>query len=250
MHHYSGVAERIRTIISSALHGARTLVFPELCIMCRREFVEICLSCKSRWFAPAEQLRFSVAPTYSVIPYSEDVSAIVLLAKEERNKVAQSLIAQALHQSITQLLERTATESCLLIPVPSSRQAIRKRGESFLHPILNRVISLQRATRKSSNPQWIWQELLRHTRRVRDQASLSPVARASNMESVFSVIAQTESHSKGLSSGIFDLPIVVVDDVITTGATLKNAIEALREGKMTVLGAATACASTHQFLIR
>jgi predicted amidophosphoribosyltransferase len=99
-------------------------VFPELCIMCRREFVEICLSCKSRWFAPAEQLRFSVAPTYSVIPYSEDVSAIVLLAKEERNKVAQSLIAQALHQSITQLLERTATESCLLIPVPSSRQAI------------------------------------------------------------------------------------------------------------------------------
>jgi hypothetical protein len=31
---------------------------------------------------------------------------------------------------------------------------------------------------------------------------------------------------------------------------LKNAIDALRERKMTVLGAVTACASAHQLLIR
>ncbi|MFM8752799.1 MAG: phosphoribosyltransferase family protein [Actinomycetota bacterium] len=45
-------------------------------------------------------------------------------------------------------------------------------------------------------------------------------------------------------------PIIVVDDVLTTGATLRNAILALNERKMTVLGAATACASAHQLLIR
>ena len=46
------------------------------------------------------------------------------------------------------------------------------------------------------------------------------------------------------------LPIILVDDVITTGSTLRNALLALNERKMTVLGAATACASPHQFPIR
>ena len=45
-------------------------------------------------------------------------------------------------------------------------------------------------------------------------------------------------------------PIIIVDDVVTTGATLSSAYMALRERKMTVLGASTACASAHQLLIR
>ena len=230
--------------------------------MCRQEFAEICSFCLSTWQKPAKQLRFAVAPTYSVIPYCEEVSSIVLLAKEERNKVAQKLIAQALLRSITELLKRSATESCLLIPIPSSRQAERKRGQSFLHPILNKVIESQEASPELSDQEWSWRELLRHKRRVRDQAGLSSAARAKNMDSVFDVIPHYRSQSSRSTSGstsgltgglrgkLFDLPLVVVDDVITTGATLNNAIEALRERKMTVLGAATACASAHQFLIR
>ena len=172
--------------------------------------------------------------------------------------MAQKLIAQALLRSITELLKRSATESCLLIPIPSSRQAERKRGQSFLHPILKKVIEFQEASPDFSDQEWSWRELLRHKRRVRDQAGLSSAARARNMDSVFDVIPHYRSQSSGLTSGLtsglrgelFDLPLVVVDDVITTGATLNNAIEALRERKMTVLGAATACASAHQFLIR
>ena len=172
--------------------------------------------------------------------------------------MAQKLIAQALLRSITELLKRSATESCLLIPIPSSRQAERKRGQSFLHPILKKVIEFQEASPELSDQEWSWRELLRHKRRVRDQAGLSSTARARNMDSVFDVIPHYRSQSSGLTSGstsrlrgeLFDLPLVVVDDVITTGATLNNAIAALRERKMTVLGAATACASAHQFLIR
>ncbi len=176
--------------------------------------------------------------------------------------MAQKLIAQALLRSITELLKRSATESCLLIPIPSSRQAERKRGQSFLHPILKKVIEFQEASPELSDQEWSWRELLRHKRRVRDQAGLSSAARARNMDSVFDVIPHYRSQSSGSTSGLtsgltgglrgklFDLPLVVVDDVITTGATLNNAIEALRERKMTVLGAATACASAHQFLIR
>jgi predicted amidophosphoribosyltransferase len=87
---------------------------------------------------------------------------------------------------------------------------------------------------------WIWKEILIHTKRVRDQAKLNSRERSQNLRGVFTV-----------RDGVFaERPIVVVDDVITTGSTLRNAILALNESKMTVLGAATACASAHQFLIR
>jgi len=42
----------------------------------------------------------------------------------------------------------------------------------------------------------------------------------------------------------------IIDDVITTGSTLREAVLALKERNLTVLGAATACASQRRLLIR
>ncbi|MFM8235920.1 MAG: phosphoribosyltransferase family protein [Actinomycetota bacterium] len=41
-----------------------------------------------------------------------------------------------------------------------------------------------------------------------------------------------------------------MDDVITTGSTIREAVRALKERNLTVLGAATACASQRRLLIR
>ena len=102
--------------------------------------------------------------------------------------------------------------------------------------ILKKVKTL--ALEKGNN--WQWKELLYHRRKVRDQAGLSSRQKIENLQGVFQV----------KSSSFPDIPIILVDDVITTGSTLKNAILALNERKMTVLGVATACASPHQLLIR
>jgi predicted amidophosphoribosyltransferase len=47
-----------------------------------------------------------------------------------------------------------------------------------------------------------------------------------------------------------DIPTVIVDDVITTGATLKAAFSALNVAKATILGGIAACASPQQMRIR
>lgn len=222
--------------LSDVFSGLRSLVFPSICVMCESYAADICDQCNLQWSKPPHLLRFDDVPTSSVVAYSTQVSSVVLKAKEDGNRVARRLIAETMYRSIDLIVEKSPQLPLLIVPIPSSRRAIRQRGESFLHPIMNNVIDI--AHRNSRN--WAWKEILIHKKRVRDQAGLNSRERTLNVRGVFAVRDEV----------VADRPIIVVDDVITTGATLRNAISALNERKMTVLGASTACASAHQFLIR
>lgn len=204
--------------------------------MCQGQEGKICENCSRAWEEKPARVNFRDIPTFSTVTYSSLVSSVVLKAKEERNDFARQLLAKALHSAIKSLIKNQRISKFVLVPIPSSPFALRKRGESFLHPILNQVLLVD----SSSNEKWKWQELIRHRKKVRDQAGLNSRQRKENLAGVFQ-IRNVESTS---------LPIILVDDVVTTGSTLRNAFLALNERKMTVLGAATACASPHQFPIR
>ena len=222
--------------IGSAFLGLQSLVFPNICVMCESNAEFICERCHKLWLLPPVFVRFADVPTASLVAYSSEVSSVVLKAKEERNRNARRLIAQTMYKSINLVTKKNPLQPLLLVPIPSSRQARRQRGESFLHPILESVIEIAQTDSKN----WKWEEILIHKKRVRDQAGLNSRERSQNLKGVFTV-----------KDGVrVERPIIVVDDVITTGSTLKNAILALNERKMTVLGAATACASAHQLPIR
>ena len=191
-----------------------------------------------KWSGLAQKIRFDSVPTFSTVAYDGEISTVVIKAKEERNRTAQDLLAQAITRSLVSLRAVIDVNQYLLVPIPSSKQAIKRRGESFLHPILKRVIELDCQSKTDNRMVGQWAELLSYRKKVRDQATLTSLERHENLRSAFIV------------SRFLDCPVILVDDVVTTGATLKNAIDALRERKMTVLGAVTACASAHQLLIR
>ena len=191
-----------------------------------------------KWSGMAQKIRFDLVPTFSTVAYDGEISTVVIKAKEERNRIARDLLAQAITRSLVSLREAIYANQYLLVPIPSSKQAIKRRGESFLHPIMNRVIELDCQSKTDNRMVGQWAELLSYRKKVRDQATLTSLERHENLRSAFKV------------SRFLDCPVILVDDVVTTGATLKNAIDALRERKMTVLGAVTACASAHQLLIR
>jgi len=218
--------------------GLKTLIFPHTCIMCSAPNKLICSDCHAIWNSRARKVNFDSVPTFSVVPYGQEVSRVVLMAKEDRNRVARNLVAQAITNSLLSLDKCIDVKNCLLVPIPSSKQAINRRGESFLHPIMNRVVELLQSNEGGKISSWHWTELLTYRRKVRDQAGLSSVERSANLKSAFRI------------DHYLDTPVILVDDVVTTGATLNNAINAFRERKMTVLGAVTACASAHQLLIR
>lgn len=223
-------------------YGLRSLIFPELCIVCERELEEICSECITPWNLSAGSFKIRDLRIISTVPYGNEVSSVVLKAKEDGLRVAQRLLAQALTKSILAWSNRVNLRDCVLVPIPSSKKAIRRRGRAFMHPILQISINqLQQSGFEGIE----WKEVLKHTRSVLDQSQLNFEERAANLRNAFHLVKNGRE-----IQAITNKQIILIDDVVTSGATLLSAQSAFIERKMTVLGAATACAAAHHLLIR
>ena len=212
------------------------IVFPTRCYGCNALGVSICTSCRREWIPHYYRTRIDALNVHSAMLYTPTASKIILAAKENGLQGADDLLITA----IIHVLNKARLEGgyFTLVPIPSSKSAIRRRGESFLHPILDKLVELQK---QKNGVRWRWKDHLIHQKSVRDQSELSYSARQNNMAGAFKVRSDELIEAR---------PILLIDDVVTTGATLDSAVRALRERNLTVLGAATVCASAHRLLIR
>jgi predicted amidophosphoribosyltransferase len=107
--------------------------------------------------------------------------------------------------------------------VPSARRAVRERG----HDHARRLAAVAaRSAGLRSRP------LLVQARRTADQSGLDVAQRAANLQGALRARARLDG-----------LPVVVVDDVVTSGATLAEATRALREAGADVRGCAVVAAT-------
>lgn len=121
-----------------------------------------------------------------------------------------------------------AAAPLLLVPVPSARAAVRRRGDD---PALRLARAAANAVARHGVPARCL-PVLAHRRRVADQAGLTAADRLANL--------------RGALAARRDLPnarLIVVDDVVTTGATLAEAARALRLAGAEVLAAAVVAAT-------
>lgn len=152
---------------------------------------------------------------------------VVLLAKEEGNKSAQELLATAIKSAITRLISSSRKEISL-VPIPTSTKPYRRRGIDPIQQLaLQTCLQMQSLNKKISVA-----PILEVRKLLRDQTGLTNLERLSNLAGAFQVKPQVKSDSR---------PIIVIDDVVATGSTLREAVRALRERNLTVIGAASAC---------
>lgn len=115
-------------------------------------------------------------------------------------------------------------ERAALIPIPLSPERLRERG-------YNQAEALARALA----PRWsipLWHDTLRRTRHTASQVRLTPLERTSNVSEAFAV----PNHRRAMLRGQH---VVLVDDVVTTGATLNAAAQALLEGGARIISCVT-----------
>jgi len=185
--------------------------------------------------------RANLSVVYALARYQEPLSELIIAQKEHGRLDLARPLGQGLAAVIEAALADCAADPAaaspasaapasaapvapafarvLLVPVPSSKAAERRRGQD---PVLRMARVAAARLRRRGVPAEVLRAL-RHNRAVADQVGLSGAARAANLAGSMSVTAAAGRVLAGRP-----LVAVLLDDVYTSGATLTEAARALR----------------------
>lgn len=169
--------------------------------------------------------------TWATAPYRPPTSALLLAYKEQTRTALQPPLSQALAQSLQQACTSSLPSEAdiLVAAVPSSGRVVRRRGHDPLRGLADEAVRLSQAAGFAM----LRADALRHRRRTADQAGLRAAVRTANLAGA--LVADP--------AVVAGRTVLLVDDVITTGATLAEATRALRAAGAHVPAAAAIAAT-------
>ena len=209
----------VRAAAHTAVLDAWAVLMPTQCSGCGTPDRALCVACLSALRAEPRAVYREDLTVWSALEYSGVVGRVLVAYKDGGRTDAAPALAAALRQAVGAALAAAdpaqTSGGVVLVTVPSSRRAWRARG---FHPV---DLLLGRAGLRGS-------ALLRPCAGVADQVGLGRQQRLDNRSG-------TLAATRPLSGS----RIVLVDDIVTTGATLLEARRALRQAGGEVIGAAT-----------
>jgi predicted amidophosphoribosyltransferase len=212
------------TVLRTGLLAAAAVVLPVACAGCARPDTPLCDPCRDLCAPRVHDERVGGITVWSALDYAGAVARVVVAFKNEGRTGLARTLAEPLGRSVDAGLasagravgdapRRTAAE-VLVVPVPSRRASMRRRG---YRPV---ALLARHAGVPLTNG-------LRFTRQPLDQVRLGRRERDVNLRSAMVAAPLVEGRR-----------VLVVDDVLTTGATLKEAARALSDAGAEVVGAA------------
>jgi ComF family protein len=220
----------LNSYLSSISRGLSTLIFPETCLVCDQPGSDLCRVCKNRFIPKPKFLLGEKFSIVSSLPYDDISKKVILLSKEQGLVAAHQILARAISSAIREFRVKSRVS---IVLIPTQRKSLRRRGINHLEEIGRLILE-----NTLINQDFEILNALEFTRNISDQTKLTESQRASNLRGAFRV------KKVRISS-----PVIVMDDVVTTGSTLREAVRVLQERNLTVIGAATACASQRRLAI-
>lgn len=195
--------------------AALDLLLGGACVGCDRPGRSLCAACRASlpdsprqaWPTPTPP---GLAPPWTGGGY-DGILRAALLAHKERHVAG---LARPLAELLAGAVAASGPGPLLLVPVPSRPGAVRARGHDPLLDVVRRSARLL--------PGATVAPLLRSRGGVRDQAGLTAAERAANLNGSLWCPTAGLRRFAGRTSRV-----VVCDDVITTGATAREAQRAL-----------------------
>lgn len=212
------------------------LVLGGRCAGCDRPGVTVCDGCRElltsltpfrAWPDPRPH---GLPPPTAAAPYADQVRKLIIAHKEEARYALARPLGQVLATAVRAALgDRPGVWVC---PVPSAHSTVRQRGHDPLGRIAKAAVRTLRRGGVDARPA----PALFVVRRPDDQAGLSAERRTANLAGAFGLRSRW-------AETLTDQPVLLVDDVITTGSTLTEACRALETGGIPVLGCAVLAAT-------
>lgn len=198
-------------LLGSGCAGCGATVGP-VCAQCTDVLTQSARRCSRRQGCP---------DLWAAGPYAGRIRELVLFYKRRGYRA----LAVPLGRAVAEVLVTAHGHSPprALVPVPARRATLLRWGYDPVH-----MLSLAAAaSARGQGMDLAVAPVLRRRRPVRDQLGLGARERRSNLHGALTV--------RGLSSQLND-GVVLVDDVVTTGATLAEASRALRVAGVPVRG--------------
>lgn len=215
------------------LRAAADLLLPPSCAGCGEPGAPCCPRCRSQFGELVSVAgRGAVTPAgeaagteiYALAGYRGAARALVLAYKERGRRDLAPVLGAVLAEACMHLSEdcRAGDGALWLVPAPSRRTASQLRGGPHML-VLARWCAAGLAKRGRAAAV---APALRLAAGVRDAAGLDPAQRAANLDGRMWVTPD------GVPSP--GTPVVVLDDVVTTGATASACADALRAAGVAV----------------
>lgn len=194
------------------------LLFTPKCILCSRLGKLVCPGCLTQLKPVSTRSVFGVSGIYCAGEYSGWLREVLISYKNGNQSVGPTL---------AKILINTMTESPIdfplqLIPIPSSLSKIHKRGYDSMTNLCIEMSKLNLELQVVQGALYLKQE-------VRDQVGLCARERQENLADAFAATTRLSGRA------------LIVDDVVTTGATIANAAKALRIAGAQTIYALTLC---------
>ena len=198
-----------------------SLIFPERCVGCDRVGSAICAICERTITTKPQALSGTTAVLFD---YQQPlVKKAIWGLKYHRKRALGRYFGNALYREFFKQLTKggkNVHEEIILLPVPGSKKAITMRGYNHAWVIASAIASCGKADgmqitveqsvlyKKRENPQQV---------KSRDKGK-----REQNVMDVFGIRGGEILNGK---------TVILIDDVITTGATINSAKRAVKEWK-------------------
>ena len=208
------------TPLRDAALDALAVLLPVECAGCGAWDRGVCGSCRSA-LTPAVRVRdVGAGPgeprlrVWAGLEYDGVARSVILALKAQQRVDAARALAPALAEAVRAAAREVGRSGVEVVAIPGTRAAYRRRGYDPVRLLISRAGLGASRVFAAARPH-------------RSQKRLGAGERDRNLCGTFRLRRRVAGHG-----------ILLIDDVVTTGATLREAARVLREGGAEVVGAA------------
>ena len=200
------------------------LLFPKSCAGCGAAGVSLCASCQEELRRVPHRVSCTVdprVPVWALSPYAGAHRQLVISMKERGRRDACAYVGAAVRAAVDFLAARGELPFAVdltLVPAPTRARSARLRGGDT-------VTAVCASSGLSTVP------CVQHRSSVRDSVGLDAAARRRNLTEGMDLLQVPSS------------PVLLVDDVVTTGATVEATCAVLFSAGVEVSGVLAVCAA-------
>lgn len=190
-------------------------LFPDSCVGCKRFGVLLCNECGQNIHLPLISIEQDIIAAY----FYQDriVKEIIYQLKFRRRKMALDVLEDKLRDAFVIALAKfniPKEESIVLIPIPLWHQREHERGFN------QSMIIAEKISNGLPREITVREDILVRVRKTDPQTTMpTKSSRASNIQGCFRCVGDDMRNKT----------VIVIDDIVTTGATMNEAMKTLRK---------------------